>query len=98
MLNTSQDVLYLTVAICVAFFTVFLIWIMYYIAQITKQSNEMVTDFRNKMEELDQTAKDIKDKVSNSMESLTSISDQIKTIFGFIKTLRDSRLKRSTKK
>lgn len=77
MVTTSQDVLYLTVSICVAAFTGTLIWIMYYVGQITKQSNEMIADFRVKLEELDRAVKNIQEKVTHSVDVLASLSDQI---------------------
>lgn len=84
MLNTSQDVLYLTVSVCIALFTFFIVWIMYYIAQISKQSNEMITDFRSKMEELDETIHAMKDKVGASVERLSTVSDQVENILEIV--------------
>ncbi|MFA5995475.1 MAG: hypothetical protein WCW27_04160 [Patescibacteria group bacterium] len=91
MLNTSQDILYLTVAACVAAFTVTLIWIMYYIGQITKQSNDMLADFRKKLEELDETVKTIQTKVSHSVEALSAISDQVAYVVDFIRNMSKSK-------
>jgi predicted PurR-regulated permease PerM len=84
MLETSQDMLYVTVAACIAVFTVFLVWIMYYIAQISKQSNEMITDFRQKMEELDETVQVIKEKVTHSVDALSSVGEQVGNILELI--------------
>ncbi|EKD76638.1 MAG: hypothetical protein ACD_43C00034G0003 [uncultured bacterium] len=84
MLATSQDILYVTVAACIAVFTVFLVWIMYYIAQISKQSNEMISDFRQKMEELDETVQVIKEKVTHSVDALSGVSEQVGNILELI--------------
>lgn len=92
MISTSQDILYVTVATCIAAFTVTLIWIMYYVGQITKQSNEMIADFRTKLEELDRTIHIIQDKVTRSVDTLASLSDQIggivEVVRGFAKKKR----------
>lgn len=85
MFETSQDILYLTVSICVFVFTIFLVWIMYYAAQISKQSNEMITDFRDKMEELDESIHDIKDKVSASVDSLANVSSQVSNVVELVR-------------
>ncbi len=85
MLNNSQDVLYITVSICVATFTFFLVWIMYYVAQISRQSNEMIADFREKMEELDESIQDIKEKVSTSVDSLATVSEQVGNIMEVVR-------------
>lgn len=84
MFSTSQDVLYLTVALCIAVFTVFLVWIMYYIAQISRQSNEMIRDFRHKMEELDETVQVIKEKVNLSVDRITSVSGQVANLLELV--------------
>lgn len=86
MFSSAQDILYITVAVCIAAFTVFLVWIMYYIAQISRQSNEMISDFRNKMEELDASMTAIKDKVQASVDSLSSVSNQIGTILDLVRS------------
>lgn len=86
MIETSQDILYVTVSICIALFTGFLVWIMYYIVQITKQSNEMITDFRQKMEELDATVHELKDKVSTSIDSISAIGKQVSYIMELLQS------------
>lgn len=93
MFETSQDILYITVAACIAVFTVFLVWIMYYIAQISKQSNEMIADFRQKMEELDETVHVIKEKVTNSVDALSSVSSQVGNILELIQNFTGSKAK-----
>lgn len=98
MLSTSQDILYLTVSGCIALFTVFLIWIMYYIGQISRQSNEMITDFRQKMEELDDTMTEIKGKVTTSVDTLASVSSQIGTVLELIKSFAGGAKTKSSKK
>lgn len=91
LISTSQDVLYITVSACVAVFTFFLVWIMYYLAQISRQSNEMITDFRNKMEELDQSITVLKEKVNDSMTTFTSIGSQVATILEIVKNVSGNR-------
>lgn len=97
MVSTSQDILYLTVAVSIGLFTVFLVWIMYYIAQISRQSNEMITDFRSKMEELDATMHVIKDKMQDSVDALSSVSSQITTILDLVRSFT-GKAKRSRKR
>ena len=97
MFDTSQDILYITVAVCIGVFTVFLVWIMYYIAQISRQSNEMITDFRQKMEELDETMRWLKEKVNDSVDSLAAVSSQVGTILEMIKSFTGGRTKKRRK-
>ena len=100
MIDVSQQVLYLTLAGSIAVFTVFLVWIMYYIAQIAKQSNEMVSDFRVKMEELDESVQQLKDKVSGSVENLATMGEQVAYIVELVGGVTGKRKskKRTTRK
>lgn len=94
MFDTSQDILYITVSVCIGVFTIFLIWIMYYVAQISRQSNEMITDFRQKMEELDATMAALKEKVNDSVDSLSAVSSQVGTILEMIQSFTGRRGKK----
>lgn len=85
MLDTSQDVLYVTVSVCVAVFTVFLVWIMYYVAQISRQSNEMITDFREKVDELDAAVREMKDKLSTTIDNVGAIGEQVSYILEIVR-------------
>ncbi len=100
MFESSQDVFYLTISLCVAVFTGFLVWIMYYVAQISRQSNEMITDFRIKMEELDASVKELKEKVSNSIDSISMISDQVASVLEVVKNFSggDKKRKKRTRR
>lgn len=49
MFETSQDIFYLVLAFCVLWLTVFLCWALYYLVRILKQSNEMLSGFREKL-------------------------------------------------
>ena len=91
LISTSQDVLYLTIAVCTALFTGFLVWIMYYLAQLTRQSTEMVTDFRQKIEDLDTSIKALKEKVSDSVETFSVVGDKVATILDIVKNVGGSR-------
>lgn len=85
MLDTSQDVLYITVSVCVAVFTVFLVWIMYYVAQISRQSNEMITDFREKIDELDAAVREMKDKLGTTIDNVGAIGEQVSYILEIVR-------------
>jgi len=49
MFETSKDILFLVIAFCVLWFTVFLCWALYYLTKLFKQTNQVVTDVRSKV-------------------------------------------------
>jgi hypothetical protein len=85
MLETSKDVLFLVIALCVFIVTVFFVWIMYYIAQILKSSKEMVEEIRNKIEEFGNLLTTLKDKVTHSTTILTTVAKGVTDLLGMFK-------------
>lgn len=99
MVEVSQSTLFFSVSLCVLIFTGFLVWIMYYLAQIMKQSNEMITEIREKMAELEEAIMAIKDKVSSSANSIAFVASEMKNIVQFIQDRKaPKRTRRKTSK
>ncbi len=84
MFTTSVDLLYGVIALCVLVFTAFLVWIMYYVAQILRQGNEVVMEIREKVEEFGNTLEEIKDRVLDSATSISFVASQIGGVVDFI--------------
>lgn len=49
MLDTSKDILYIVLAFCSVWVTVFLCWALYYFAMTMKHANEIITEIRDKV-------------------------------------------------
>lgn len=94
MLETSQDILYIAVALCVLIFTGFLVWIMYYLAQIMRQSNEIITDVRKEIVELQAAIQNIKEKVASSATSISFLTKQIKDVVDFVRERKQKKISR----
>jgi len=65
MLETSKDVLYLVIAFCILWITVFLCWVFYYIVRILKNMNQVVEEFRSRLQLLTDTINYIRGKVES---------------------------------
>ena len=46
MIETSKDILYLVIAFCVLWLTVFLCWALYYMIRMLKQTNQFLEDVK----------------------------------------------------
>ena len=93
MLEQSHNILYLTVSICAFVFTVFLVWIMYYLIQIMKQSNEIITEDKEKLDELEVAIQSIKERVSSSATSIAFVAKEIKSIVEFVQEKKGTKKK-----
>ena len=92
-----QEILYLVLAICILLLSGFLTWVFFYLGSILKQSNEMVTEFREKIEELSETLEDLKERVVASASSITFIAKEIGQVMNFVRGVKESRSKSKKK-
>lgn len=91
MFETSQDILYITVSVCTLVFTGFLCWVLFYLAQLLKQSNQITEELHAKMTEWAEAIDEIKERVINTAATLSSLGDQVGRVVDFINRRRDSK-------
>lgn len=65
MIQTSKDILYLVIAFCILWLTVFLCWVFYYVVKILKNTNRVVEEFRSRLQLLTETINYVRGKVEH---------------------------------
>jgi hypothetical protein len=75
MFETTKDILYIVVAFCSLWVTIFLCWVIYYIAMILKQAYGMTKEVKEKMEKIDESIRGILEKLEHSSAYLALIAD-----------------------
>lgn len=98
MLDSTRDILFLVLSICVLLLSGFLTWVLYYLGNILKQSNEIITEFRIKMDELSETLDDVKEKVIASASSITFVAKEVGSIMNFIQGFKQAKKTKKPKK
>jgi len=88
MFDTSKDILYLVISLCVLLVTVFFVWIMYYLAMILKDVRNMITDVKNKIESFGEILDTIKDKAVSSATVLTTLGKGLADLIGMFRDRR----------
>jgi hypothetical protein len=73
MIESSKDILYLVIAFCVLWVTVFLCWMMYYMMRILKNANQIVEEFRTRLQILTEAIDYLRGKVE-SIHSLLGMA------------------------
>ncbi len=73
MFENSKDILYLVIAFCVLWVTVFLCWMFYYVTRILKNANQIAEEFRARLQILTETINYLRGKVE-SIHSLVSMA------------------------
>ncbi|MDD4290387.1 MAG: hypothetical protein PHH83_03905 [Patescibacteria group bacterium] len=67
MINSSGDILYLTLTICVICFTVFLCWFLFYLIMTLKKIHDVVNFFSKILTSVNEFVIDVKQKAKGSM-------------------------------
>jgi len=65
MLDTSKDILFLVIAFCILWVTVFLCWMFYYVTRILKNANAIAEEFRSRLQILTEAIHYVRGKVEN---------------------------------
>lgn len=73
MFDTSKDILYLVIAFCVLWITVFLCWMFFYVTRILKNANAIAEEFRSRLQMLTEAINYLRGKVEN-IHSLLSVA------------------------
>ena len=59
----SKDILYLVIAFCIIWVTVFLCWMFYYVTRLLRNANRVVEEFRARIQSLTEAVHHLRSKV-----------------------------------
>ncbi|MFH1412616.1 MAG: hypothetical protein ABIG10_01130 [bacterium] len=79
-LNYSQDILYLVLAFCVLWLTVFLVWFVYYLIVTIRQFHTITRDMKKRIDKIDDIIRMTKEKIEHSASYLAIIVEGVKKI------------------
>lgn len=89
-IDTPLDLMYVVLSVSIAVFTIFLCAVMYYVIQILKQGNDVLTDIREKIDAFENAVESIKERVVSSATSMSFIAKHIGTVVDVVKKRRGS--------
>ena len=75
MFENSKDILYLVISFCVLWTTVFLCWMFYYVMRLLRNANQIVEEFRVRLQSLTEAINYIRGKVEHMSGLMTLITD-----------------------
>ena len=78
LLQSSQDLLNIVLALCIFMFTIFLCWSIYYFARIMQQAFKMIKEMRERINKIDEAVKAFKEKIEHSTSYLMLIGEGMK--------------------
>ena len=84
MLETSKDFLFIILAFCILWLTIFVSWILYYVIRIFKNTSSVIGKAQNTVEKLDEFIESFKHKVEKSTSGLLILGELAKQGMSFM--------------
>ncbi len=84
--TTPQDLLTLIGSVCLIFITIFLCWMLYEIARLVRQGNQMVEETREKVGRVEEAFLHIAEKMGAASQYLGLIATAGRELFSWIRT------------
>ncbi len=78
MFETTKDILYIVLAFCALWITIFMCWVIYYVAMILRQAHSLMNDVKDKMQAIDEAIRGVREKLEHSSAYLALIADGAK--------------------
>jgi len=84
MLETSKDLLYIVIAFCVLWFTIFICWMIYYVAMILKRIHIVMETFTKTLEAVRSFFDNAKSKINNLGSTITTAMEVGQKVADFV--------------
>ncbi|OGL87316.1 hypothetical protein A3I40_01700 [Candidatus Uhrbacteria bacterium RIFCSPLOWO2_02_FULL_48_12] len=91
MLYTSKDLLYIVLAFCILWLTIFFSWALYYIALILRDAYRMFSDMRQRLDAVDQFIKVVTEKLEHTTSYLGLLVESFGRLIAFLQDRRETR-------
>ena len=96
MITSSKDILYIVLAFCFLWLTIFIAWAIYYVVMILRESKKIINDVRRKIELIEEVLVVLKEKLEHTSSHMKLLVETIANVAEFIKEKRGE--KKSKKK
>jgi hypothetical protein len=84
MLETSKDLLFIVIAFCVLWLTLFSSWAIYYMVMLLKQFNEIIINIRKITIQIEELVTNIRGSFKHTLTGLSAIVDGVAKISGLM--------------
>lgn len=84
MISDTKDILYLVLAFCVLWFTIFVCWLLYYFIAIMREMRGTVRDLRQRISSIGTALEEIKEKFSHSLQIFSVVAESVKYVVSYL--------------
>ena len=79
-LETSKDFLYVILAFCILWFTVFLCWLLYQAARVLRNANKIVENVTEKLELINEAVQYMRSRVDSATKHMGIVSGMLSEV------------------
>jgi len=83
ILETSKDVLNLSIAFSVVLVTSFVCWLLYYVIATVREARQVIVDVRRKINIVEEAIVSIRAKLESGVSALTVAAASMKQVIGY---------------
>ena len=91
MLETSLDLLYIIIAFCILWLTIFICWWLFYIVMIIRRVYQITKTIKEKLKLIDELTQTAKNKLEHASLYVDLAAQGIGKIIGYIKNKKTER-------
>ena len=95
LIQSSKDLLYVVLAFCILWLTIFTAWFIYYLAMLMRQVFLSAKEMRERVKKVDEVMKALKEKIEHSASYLLLIGDGVKKLVEIAKEYGAKRNKKT---
>lgn len=97
ILESSKDLLFIVIAFCLLWLTIFTSWAIYYIAQILKEARDTFRNMRSALGLVEKLVSTIQNKVESSSSHLAFLAESVKQGMQFVNERKAKKATRTKK-
>jgi len=99
-IETSKDLLFVVLAFCILWVTVFVSWLLYYFIMIVRDTKALVHQVRSAVEKIEELTRAAHEKMERSAASFTLIGQAVKELitWGIQQKMKGREAKKAKKK
>lgn len=83
LIESSKDLLFVVLAFCVLWLTVFISWLLYYIISILRDTEALVSQVREAVGKIEEVAQSAHEKMERSAASFTLVAQALKELISW---------------
>lgn len=83
MFESSKDILYIVLAFCILWLTIFLSWLLFYIVSLVKNLRWFIKGAKDNVANVIKSIDGIKEKIENSFSHLGFLADAAKRLLAY---------------